>query len=265
MQQLRCHKVQYLLKLGVLLAVASRGLQAQQDSTSLTLAGLSVSAELQPTKRVFLEIDSCRVKIAEGESKQRFTQVEESLLAGLLIGWSPGWLKQSPQPHYVTLQSALDEARNRKQSSVQPTALPQIYLKSLENDATVCRAAAGRRSEAKDSAKALEGVVDDLTLKFRDCYLHGMGRLVSMSVATNKDTTPDAGWTVYFKWVTVSNIQTIESVFPTTSTPATDDLPPGIYQLRAQKEDPTSGAMLESETKTVSLDGANSSCELQVP
>ena len=44
-----------------------------------------------------------------------------------------------------------------------------------------------------------------------------------------------------------------------------DDLPPGIYQLRAQKKDPTSGAMLESETKTVSLDGANSSCELQVP
>ncbi len=63
----------------------------------------------------------------------------------------------------------------------------------------------------------------------------------------------------------MSNIQTIESVFPTTSTPATDDLPPGIYQLRAQKEDPTSGAMLKSETKTVSLDGANSRCELQVP
>jgi hypothetical protein len=265
MQQLRCYKVLYLLMVGVLLAVASGGLQAQQDSTSHLLAGLNVSAELQPTKRVFTEIDSCRVKIAEGESKQRFTQVEESLLAGLLIGWSPGWLKQSSQPHYVTLQSALDEARNRKQSSVQPTALPQIYLKSLENDATVCRAATGRQSGSKGSIKALEGVVDDLNLKFRDCYLHGMGRLVSMSVATSKDTAPDAGWTVYFKWVTVSDIQTTESAFPTPSTPATDDLPPGIYQLRAQKNDPISGAMLESETKTVSLDGTNSRVELQVP
>jgi hypothetical protein len=265
MQRLRCHKVLYFLMIGVSLTVASGGLQAQQDSTSQTLAGLNVSAELQPTKSVFLEIDSCRVKIPQGELKQRFRQVEESLLAGLLIGWSPGWLKQSPEPHYVTLQSVLGEARRRKQSAVQPIASPQMYLKSLENDATVCRAAAGRRSEAKDSAKALEGVVDDLNLKFRDCYLHGMGRLVSMSVATNKDTAPDAGWTVYFKWVTVSNIQTIESAFPRTSTPATDDLPPGIYQLRAQKKDPTSGAMLESETKTVSLDGANSSCELQVP
>jgi hypothetical protein len=265
MQRLRCHQVRYFLMTSFLLAVASGGLQAQQDSTSQTLAGLNLSAELQPTKSVFLEIDSCRVKVPEGELKRRFTQVEESLVAGLLIGWSPGWLKQSPQPNYVTLQSVLGEARLRKQRVVQRTAPPQMYLKSLENDATVCRAAAGRQSESRDSTKALGGVVDDLNLKFRDCYLHGMGRLVSMSVATNKDTTPDAGWTVYFKWLTVSNIHTIESVFPTTSTPATDDLPPGIYQLRAQKEDPTSGAMLKSETKTVSLDGANSSCELQVP
>jgi len=128
--------------IGVLLAAASGGLQAQQDSTSQTLAGLNVTAELQPTKSVFLEIDSCRVKVPEGELKQRFTQVEESLLAGLLIGWSPGWLKQSPQPHHVTLQSVLGEARLRKQRAVQPTAPPQMYLKSLENDATVCRTAA---------------------------------------------------------------------------------------------------------------------------
>ena len=138
---------------------------------------------------------------------------------------------------------------------MQPAASPQMYLKSLENDAAVCRAALGRQSGPTDSIEALQGVVDDLNLKFRDCYLHGMGRLVSMSVATNKDTAPDAGWTVYFKWVTVSNIQTTESAFPT-STPATDDLPPGTYHLRAQKKDENSGAALESETKTVSLDGA---------
>jgi hypothetical protein len=201
----------------------------------------------------------------EGELKQRFTKVEESLVDGLLIGWSPGWLKESPQPHYMTLQSALGEARSRKQSAVRLTPPPQMYLKSLENDSTVCRAAVSKQSKSKDSTKALEDVVDDLDLKFRDCYLHGMGRLVSMSVATDKDTVPNAGWTVYFKWVTVSDIQTTETAFPTTSTPATDDLPPGIYQLRALKKDPTSSVMLTSETKTVFLDGANSSCELQVP
>jgi hypothetical protein len=32
----------------------------------------------------------------EGELMQKFTQVEESLAAGLLIGWSPAWLKKSP-------------------------------------------------------------------------------------------------------------------------------------------------------------------------
>jgi hypothetical protein len=265
MQQAACHKVLHSMMIVVLLGVASARLQAQQDSTSQTLAGLNVSADLQPTKSVFLEIDSCRVKIPEGELKQRFTEVEESLAAGLLIGWSPGWRKQSPQPHYVTLQSELAEARRRKQSAVPLTASPQPYLRSLENDATVCRAGVGKQSGSSHSIKALEDVIDDLNLKFRDCYLHGMARLVTMSVATNKNTTADPGWTVYFKWVTVSDIQTTESVFPTTSTPATDDLPPGIYQLRAQKQDPASGATLNSETKTVSLDGANSSCQLQVP
>jgi hypothetical protein len=200
-----------------------------------------------------------------GELKQRFAQVEESLVAGLLIGWPPGWLKKSPQPHYVILQSALGEARSRKQRAERLTATPQMYLKSLENDATVCRAAVVKQSRSKDSTRALEGVVDDLNLKFRDCYLHGRAGLVSMSVATDIGPTPDAGWTVYFKWVTVSDIQTSESAFRRTSTPATDDLPPGVYQLRAQKKDPVSGAMLKSETKTVSLDAANSSCELQVP
>ena len=265
MQRLKSYKVLCLLCLGVLHMVASDVLQAQQDSTSQTLAGLSVDSALQSTKRVFLQIDSCRAKMPEGDLKETFTQVEESLVSGLLIGWSPGWLKKSSQPHYVTLQSALSEDRSRRQSAVQLTAPPEMYLKSLENDAAVCRAAVRRRIRSKDSLKALTDVVDDLNLKFRDCYLHGMGRLVSMSVATNKDTAPDPGWTVYFKWVTVSDIQTTESAFPTMSTPATDDLPPGIYQLRAQKDDLRSGAVLKSETKTVSLDGANNSCELQVP
>jgi hypothetical protein len=152
-----------------------------------------LDAGLQPTKSVFLRIDSCRVKMPAGELKQRFTQVEESLVAGLLIGWSPGWLKKSPQPHYVTLQSALGEARSRKQSAERLTASPQMYLKSVENNATVCRATVGKQSKSKKSPRTLEGVVDDLNLKFRDCYLYGMGRLVSMSVATDIDTTPDAG------------------------------------------------------------------------
>lgn len=265
MQRMKCCSVLYVLTIAVLVAMANGSLQAQQDGTSQMLAGLNVSADLQPTKTVLLGIDSCRVKIPQGEMKQRFTRVEESLATGLLIGWSPGWLKQSSQPHYVTLQGALGEARTRKQSAVPLASAPQMYLKSLENDAAVCQAATGTQLGPGGSSKTLDDVVDDLNLKFRDCYLHGMGRLIRMSVATNKDTTPDAGWTVYFKWITVSDIQTIESAFPTTSTPATDDLPPGIYQFRAQKKDPSSGATLKSEMKTVALDGANSSCQLQVP
>ena len=81
LQPSRCHKVLYSLVIAILLTVAST-LQAQQDSTSRTLAGLNVLAELEPAKSVFLEIDSCRVKMPAGELKQQFTQVEESLAAG---------------------------------------------------------------------------------------------------------------------------------------------------------------------------------------
>ena len=92
-----------------------------------------------------------------------------------------------------------------------------------------------------------------------------MSRLIPVTVATNKDTVPDAGWTVYFRWLTVSDIQTTESALQTTSTPATGALPPGIYELRAQKKDLVSGVTLTSETKTLSLSEATSTSELQVP
>jgi len=263
LNQLKRVKLPCYLAIVVLVAMTN-GLQAQHDDVSGTLDGLNVEAKLKPAKNALLRIDSCRANMTDVALRRRFTQVEESLVVGLLIGWSPGWLKQSPEPHYVGLQDTLVEARGRKRA--EPLTLPPArYLASLDYDATLCQAAISNQHESKDAARALVNVIDDLNLKFRDCYLHGMGRLILMSVATEKNNKQDAGWTVYFKWITVSDIQTTETAFRTTSTPATDDLPPGIYQLRAQKNDPSSGLVLKSETKTVPLDGARNSCELQVP
>jgi hypothetical protein len=263
LNQLKRVKLPYCLAV-VVLVTMTNGLQAQHDDVSRTLDGLNVEAKLEPAKNALLRIDLCRANMIDVTLRRRFTQVEESLVVGLLIGWSPGWLKQSPDPHYVRLQDALVEARGRK-IAVQLTPPPARYLASLDDDAALCQAAFSNQHESKDAARALVNVIDDLNLKFRDCYLHGMGRLILMSVATEKNNKPDAGWTVYFKWITVSDIRTTETAFRTTSTPATDDLPPGIYQLRAQKKDPSSGVVLKSETKTVPLDGARNSCELQVP
>jgi hypothetical protein len=259
------HYVLCFLILGALLIVASSRLQAEQDSTSRTLAGLSIKRDLQPTKAMFEEMDLCRQGMPAGALKQRFTQVEESLAVGLMIGWRPGWLKEAPEPHYTTMQSALAERANMERDAKPLTAPPELYLQSLQNDAHVCRAAIEGKLDSNDIVRVLARVVSDLDLKFRDCYLHGMGRLINVSVTTDKGTVPDGGWTVYFKWMSVSDIPTTESTFPSLSTPAKDDLPPGIYQFRADKKDPKSAAILNSETKTVNLDGTNSDCELQVP
>jgi hypothetical protein len=266
MKSTKRYFVPQLLAIGALLIVGSADLQAEKDTTSQILAGLTVKAELQPTKAVFQEIDSCRAQMSEGTLKQRFTLVEGSLVHGLLIGWSPGWLKKSPQPHYMTLQSVIAETEKAKQGTGRPLSPPpQMYLRNLRNDAAVCQAAVGKHAKSKEAVRILVGVVDDLDLKFRDCYLKGMGRLVGISVETEKATKPDGGWTVYFKWLTVSDIPTSESTFPALSTPAKNNLPPGIYQLRAERKDSKTGAVLKSESKTVSLDGTNDNFELQVP
>jgi len=264
MQRSKYRRISYLLMIVTSLMTVVSHLQAQEDNISKTLAGLKVQKNLQPTKDVFLEIDSCRVMIPDGALKQRYAEVEESLVDGLLIGWAPGWLKRSPQPHYETFQSALAETDGGKKRAMPLTPPPSMYLRSLQNDANVCLAAV-RKNRSQASIRALKGVANDLDLKFHDCYLHGMSRLIPISVVTDKNTTPDAGWTIYFKWVTVSDIETTETAFPALSSPATDNLPPGIYQFRAQKNNPTSGAILKSEVKTVSLNGINNSCELQVP
>jgi hypothetical protein len=57
------HYILCFLLLGSLLIVASSRLQAEQDSTSRRLGGLSIKRDSQPTKAMFEEIDLCRQRI----------------------------------------------------------------------------------------------------------------------------------------------------------------------------------------------------------
>ena len=252
---------------GLLLALAAAWLpftlaRAQTDATARGLAGLTVSENLRPAKAALVQIDQCRGQLPGGELKQRFTRAEESLIEGLLIGWNPAWKKKWPSPHYVALDVALDELKQPRLTALPTlTPPPEAYLRSLRNDATVCTVVT--TSQPASAEAILEGIVRDLEVKFRDCYLHGMGRLVPVEVATKRGQSPEPGWTVYFKWVTVSDLPTSETPFRTSSTPARDDLPPGVYQLRAEKKG--SASVQNSESKTVDLSGEHSQCELQVP
>lgn len=256
---------------GICFLVVSPGTEAQQDENSRALAALAVKEGLQPTKATFLALDRCRVQLPAGTLKEKFTEAESQLAEGLLIGWGE---TQPPPPlagrngRYAA-RPYLPFAALASRYAGSPSALvsrpPPLYLQSLQNDAAVCNRAMSGSESAEEAAAAVEIIVADLIVKANDCYSQGMGQLVEIQVSTKRGKVPDAGWTVYYKWVSVSDIPTTETPLQTSSTPAKDKLPPGIYQLRAEKSVAGAPNVLRSEVKTVPLDAMHDKCELQVP
>lgn len=250
----------YLAACGICSLLISASMPAQEDVTSNALAAVRVKRELQPEKEAFLRLDRCRTQLPAGALKDKFTEAESRLAEGLLIGWSGVGSWPATPPPFATIAS-----RYFHSPSAQVSSPPALYLQSLQNDASACNAAISGTHNPSEASTAMQIVVADLIVKARDCFAQGMGRLVGIQVATKRGSTPDPGWTVYYKWVSVSDIPTAETPFQTSSTPAKDKLPPGIYQLRAEKSLPGSASVLRSEVKMVPLDSTHDKCELQVP
>lgn len=250
--------------LGAMLLVACPRLWCSEDSTTRILGSLDVPFGLSATKAALVEIDGCRTALPAGDAKQRFTQVEESLIEGLLIGWDPDNPNIAVRAHTSLQLAVTQRIANSGSWNGLNMAPPDIYLKSLVNDARVCKAAS-LHIDLPDAQAVMIGVINDLTLKSQDCILHGMGRTLSFRVKTMRGQTPERGWTVYFKWLTVSSLETQEIAFPKTSTPAFNDLPPGFYRIRAEKRDPAAAAVAQSEIKTCQVDDSHQECEVQVP
>ena len=255
------------LALAAIVLAAYPSFGCAEDSTTRILVSLDTAFNLSSTKAALVSIDSCRAKLPEGATKDQLTLAEESLIEGLLIGWDPGSPVRT-RPIHIPLQLAVTESQRWKRPSDMSdsgSTLPDIYVKSLDRDAKACEFAAANPGRAAEAGAALESVITDLNIKAEDCYLHGMGRTISFKVKTMKGQAQDRGWTVYFKWQTVSNLETDEIPFPKASSPAFDDLPPGVYKFRAERRDPVSSAMANSETKVCVVDEAHQECELQVP
>jgi hypothetical protein len=234
------------------------------DSTTGILGSLDVPFALASTKAALTEIDDCRAALPAGDAKQRFTQVEESLIEGLLIGWDPNNPSIGARTH-TSLQLATAERSGSNGWNWPNMAPPDIYLKSLANDANACKAASLHLNDSPVAQATLVSVINDLTLKSQDCVVHGMGRTIGFKVKTMRGEAPDRGWTVYFKWLTVSGLETQEIAFPKISTPAFDNLPPGLYRIRAEKRDPATAAVAQSEIKMCQVDDSHQECEVQVP
>lgn len=252
------------LALGAMLLAVCPRLWCKDDSTTRILAGLDIPVILSSTRAALIEIDKCRAALPDADARRQLTSAEESLIEGLLIGWDPDNPNLSERAHWP-LQLAMAQSSMRGRAWSWPSeSPPAIYLKSLASDARVCKAASLQWS-APESQAALANIIGDLSIKSQDCISHGMGRTIQFKIKTVRGQTPDRGWTVYYKWLTVSNLETDEMPFPRMSTPAFNDLPPGLYRFRAEKRDPASAVVARSETMMCQVDEAHQECEVQVP
>ena len=250
--------------LATMLMTACQHAWCSDDGTTRILGSLDVPFVLSSTRAVLIDIDRCRADLPSSDVKQRFTQVEESLIEGLLIGWDPNNPNIAARAH-TSLPLLAAERSGSGGWSWPSMAPPNLYLTSLANDVTVCREASLHLYDSPAAQAALVGVINDLTLKSQDCIEHGMGRTIGFRVKTMRGQSPDRGWTVYFKWLTVSGLETQEIAFPKISTPAFNDLPPGFYRIRAEKRDPATATLAQSEIKTCQVDDSHQECEVQVP
>ena len=119
------------------------------------------------------------------------------------------------------------------------TPPPKEYVADLAHEAQWCLQVANilntDPTKAEAARQVLTSIAKDLEIKVKDCKDWGAGRLVTVTASTVKNGQPDPGWTVMYKWVSVSGLNTSELAFPKISTPTSQGVPPGIYSVYATK------------------------------
>ena len=148
------------------------------------------------------------------------------------------------------------------------TPPPPDYVADLEREARWCRAVAhilNTDPAKKESAKqVLASIANDLEIKVKDCKDWGAGRLVTVIANTIKNGQPDPGWTVMYKWVSVSGLNSMDLAFPQISTPTSKGVPPGVYSVYATKQ--VGSNIVKTQPITVSaFQNQKVKCEIPVP
>ena len=148
------------------------------------------------------------------------------------------------------------------------TPPPKEYVADLAHEAQWCLQVANvlnsDPSKAEAAKQVLTSIAKDLELKVTDCKDWGAGRLVTVIASTIKNGQPDPGWTVVYKWVSVSGLNTSELSFPKISTPTSQGVPPGIYSVYATKQ--VGNATVKTPSVNVTaFQNQKVKCEIQVP
>ena len=145
---------------------------------------------------------------------------------------------------------------------------PKEYVADLTHEARWCLEVAHilNTDPSKEEAalKVLASIANDLHIKVTDCRKWGAGRLITVIANTVKNGQPDAGWTVMYKWVSVSGLSSAPLSFPQISTPTSKAVPPGVYSVYATKQ--VGDSLKKTEPITVSaFQDAKVKCEIPVP
>lgn len=145
---------------------------------------------------------------------------------------------------------------------------PKDYVADLEHEARWCLEVAQilntDPSKKEAATNVLQSIAKDLEIKVKDCKDWGAGRLVTVIANTIKNGQPDSGWTVMYKWVSVSGLNSVELAFPQISTPTSKGVPPGVYAVYATKQ--VGSNVLKTPPIMVSaFQNQKVKCEIPVP
>ena len=211
-----------------------------------TAQDLSAPPRLAPTADALNKLQKCGSDIAKSAPKisSKLLESENLLAHGLLIGWN------NPSGEFA---------------AVPP---PKEYVDDLAQEAEWCVKVANalntEPSNKERAEKVLTNIAYDLFVKVEDCRAWGMGRLITVKANTVKNGQPDPGWTVNYKWMSSSGLNSVDLSFPAESTPTTKKLPPGMYAIYATKQ--VGGTLKKTAPITITAFQKDTvQCDISVP
>jgi len=242
----------------LLILASQRAVQAQV---------LSPPPQLAPTAAALDDLHECGNRIAHSASdiSSRILDARQQLFYGLVKG---GYASQFNSGGGYGRNDGYNNGGYERNGDWLLTPPPKDYVADLQQEAGWCLEVAGVLNSdpaRKDAAKqVLDSIAKDLEIKVRDCRDWGAGRLVTVIASTLKNGQPDPGWTVMYKWVSVSGLNAMDLAFPKASTPTAKGVPPGVYSVYATKQ--VGGAVVKSQPITVSaFQDQKVKCEIPVP
>ena len=215
---------------------------------SLLLPAQRIDAppRLEPTANALSGLQRCGESIARSapQISSKLLEAQGLLTRGLLIGWN------NPSGEFA---------------AVPP---PREYVAELAREADWCLKVANvlntEPAKKTEAENVMISITNDLVMKVEDCRQWGMARMITLVASTLKNGHPDPGWTVVYKWVSVSGLSSTELSFPKISTPTSQVVPPGIYSIYATKQ--VGDTLMKTEPKTISAFQRDKvQCEIPVP